>query len=320
MTTYSTNAGFSMATTAQQQAWVTEIGQGMLNIGLTQTGDTGQMAIPCTTVFGGATTTVYGYYMFRFNDALQGSAPIFFKIEVGVGSNVNIPLVYLTVGTGTNGSGTVTGVVMTRCAIYNNTGALTSLTLYISRFCYVPAQGFLSFAFKYGAVAGGLWTTWGGFLIYRSVNSSGAPTADSIHLLANSNNTVPSANFGTLQLINNNTSLAANNSTPIFVGTQWGAVPFSAASTSNFDPPAGLPQCFPIYQYLGSSTSSGYGMTNAAALAIQSEIGLFQTIKYQILGTTTLTYLSSGIPIGVSGGMSSPALAPGSYTLLTLWQ
>ena len=78
-------------------------------IGLVQTSDTGQ--IDTATVTRPITAITAGYETFRFNDSLQGIAPMFMKLEFGSGDNTPVtPAMWVTVGTGTDGAGTVTGI------------------------------------------------------------------------------------------------------------------------------------------------------------------------------------------------------------------
>jgi hypothetical protein len=66
--------------------------------GWVQTADTGQTT---TVVVNGS-----GYQVWRMNDALQSTSPVYIKVSWGT-SGV---LLFLTVGTGSNGTGTITGL------------------------------------------------------------------------------------------------------------------------------------------------------------------------------------------------------------------
>jgi hypothetical protein len=94
-------------------------------LGWVQTADTGQINL--TTVTRPlAANTVMGYEMWRMNDALQGTHPVFVKIEYGSGTGaINQFSVWLTIGTGSNGTGTITGTLFARTQITcGNTGAV----------------------------------------------------------------------------------------------------------------------------------------------------------------------------------------------------
>jgi hypothetical protein len=95
---------------ADFRAWGSGIAAQLAAIGLVQTANTGQ--INWTTVTKpGAGFTSAGYEIWRFNDALQATLPVFLKVDYCVGSAVTNPSMVLTVGTGTNGAGTITGQV-----------------------------------------------------------------------------------------------------------------------------------------------------------------------------------------------------------------
>jgi hypothetical protein len=98
---------------AGYRAWGTAVNAAIAASGLVQTSDTGQ--INWTTVTKPtAATTVKGYEIWRFNDSLQSTAPVFIKIEYSSGGNTsgNNQQLLFTVGTATNGAGTITGNTM----------------------------------------------------------------------------------------------------------------------------------------------------------------------------------------------------------------
>lgn len=83
----------------------TDIHNALAAIGLVQTADTGQVNLATVTKPLG-TNTVAGYEIWRFNDALQGTNPVFIKIEYGSnGANANTFGTWMTVGTSTDGAG-----------------------------------------------------------------------------------------------------------------------------------------------------------------------------------------------------------------------
>lgn len=89
------------------RAWGSAISAQFAAIGYVQTSDTGQ--INWTTVTDPGASTDAGYEVWRFNDSLQGSAPIFFKLYYGTGTTTNGPRLRVEVGTASNGSGTLSG-------------------------------------------------------------------------------------------------------------------------------------------------------------------------------------------------------------------
>jgi hypothetical protein len=113
-------------------------------MGLVQTGDTGQ--INWTTVLAPlAINTSQGYEIWRFADTMQATTPVFFKIEYGSGGAVNNPSLWLTVGSGSNGTGSLTGVTTIRRQFSSTVAATLPVTAHWSgdtnRFCFVWRAG-----------------------------------------------------------------------------------------------------------------------------------------------------------------------------------
>lgn len=98
------------------------------SIGWVQTADTGQ--IDWGTVTKPAQGTAAGYEIWRLDDALQATAPIFLKIEFGARSDGGWAL-WITIGTGSNGSGSLTGTTWTSGEQYGD-GDSGSKTMYVS--------------------------------------------------------------------------------------------------------------------------------------------------------------------------------------------
>jgi len=112
------------------RAWCVFLRDAVLN-GWVQTSDTGQMDFTTVTA-PGAANTKKGYIIVRMDDALQGSFPVYMRIDFGSGNVTNSPGIWLEIGTGSNGSGTITGSVFANGAtthIYtgsNGTGRTNS--------------------------------------------------------------------------------------------------------------------------------------------------------------------------------------------------
>lgn len=169
MTTQSWNTVITHTNDAQFRAWGSELSARLAAIGLVQTADTGQINWGSVTRPGASTAA--GYEIWRFNDSLQGSAPIFLKIEYGTGSSANTPGTWITVGTGSNGSGTITGTSTTRVQCSTNSNATNTVTNYQSYACAVDGLAWV--ATKFGYVIGKSST---GFAICRTCDATGAPT------------------------------------------------------------------------------------------------------------------------------------------------
>ncbi len=93
---------------ANTKIWGQGITTALDTVGNPKTADTGQ--VDWTTYNSAPSPATYpAYEIRRFNDSLQSAAPIFYKLELGAAGNAATPGVRLTVGTGSNGTGTVTG-------------------------------------------------------------------------------------------------------------------------------------------------------------------------------------------------------------------
>nr|WP_320132008.1 hypothetical protein [uncultured Holophaga sp.] len=152
------------------RTWGKWISDAFATVGLIKTSDSGQVdwssvAWPTTA------TTVAGYEIWRFNDSIQSAAPVFIKIEYGSGVNGgSYSGLWLTVGTGTDGAGTLTGVVSTRIVLSGDAINTTGLPSVISG--------------GTNQICGLLWHT--GcitvFAIERTHNSSGNDTSDGVQI------------------------------------------------------------------------------------------------------------------------------------------
>ena len=98
--------------------------------GWIQTADTGQTSnATFATIYNGTLNSSSGYQIWRMNDSLQGTYPVFIKIEFGCGSVSNTPAMWVTIGTGSNGTGTITGIVIARTQF--NAGLTASTVLIV---------------------------------------------------------------------------------------------------------------------------------------------------------------------------------------------
>ena len=96
-----------LADDATFRTWGSGIAAQFAAVGLVQTADTGQ--INWTTVARPGVGSYGGYEIWRFNDSFQATAPVFIKLEYGVGTAADRPALRITVCTSTNGAGTPAG-------------------------------------------------------------------------------------------------------------------------------------------------------------------------------------------------------------------
>lgn len=115
---------------ANFRAWGSSVNAKLASMGLVNTADTGQINWTTVTAAAG-TNTAQGYEIWRFADTLQATYPVFFKFEYGSGSAVNNPSIWLTVGSGSDGVGGLTGVLSVRRQ-FTFTATATAITAYWS--------------------------------------------------------------------------------------------------------------------------------------------------------------------------------------------
>jgi hypothetical protein len=308
MTTASTTNVISNANSAAFQAWYNEFTTALFtSIGITQTADTGQ--IGATAALPGTTQTSAGYVIGRFNDTAQATSPVFFKIEFGTGASVSVPMAWITVGQGSNGSGTLTGTLSARVPFLQQSVPLSTTTSYPSRFCWNATNGFLGVVFKIGAFTTN--AAQGGFMLFRDNNASGAATTTSVTLIANqSTAAASSSSFGAVQSYNyaNNVWLTLPSSTA--TAALWTFFPYALTTTTVGGQVQVAPAIF--------ATPVLYVSANLC-IGLITEIPVGNTVTMALVGSTSLTFLAVGIPFGGSQGVGNPGNTT-STGLLMLWQ
>lgn len=116
MSLYTFSVAPTNSTDANFRAWGSAISTGLSTAGWVKTADTGQ--IDWVNVLAPtAINTVQGYEIWRMNDALQSTYPVFIKLEYGSGTTVTYPFLAVTIGTGSDGAGNLTGQLSTRRAL-----------------------------------------------------------------------------------------------------------------------------------------------------------------------------------------------------------
>lgn len=273
------------------RTWGAEFHASLVSIGLTLTSDTGQ--INWTTVTrSAASNTTAGYEIWRFNDSLQSTTPIFLKIEFGTGATANQPLIWITIGNGSNGSGTLTGLTSARIATSNagstsyGVTVTSTVTTYTSRFVYNPTLGFFGFAWKIGAALTDACSA--AAFVFRSNDTTGAATSTSVSLLAGKSDTGTTTMYnGLLQTLNYTTGLLYP-SAGAFAQMGWYSThPFAltatlVGSTVDIDP---------VF-YLSPSINVAVGLGRA----LKSEVAMGTAVSATLVGSTAHTYVQIGCP------------------------
>ena len=314
MTTATTSTVLDQSSDAAFRVWVAEIiTQLVSTCGLTQTADTGQ--INTSTVTRAAINTAAGYVILRFNDTLQSTSPIFLKLEFGSGSATTTPQMWLTVATGSNGSGTLTGTSTTRCAVVNGQPATSSVTSYTSRFCYNSTYGVAWMAWKQNMNTTASTTGFaGGFFISRSNDATGAATSTDCMVITNSSTATGSggstSSFG--QCLNFPGALvtpATPSSAIIAASGITNGVPYNQLTTTQ----GGNSYSIPVYWLSGNAPQiSAY-----ISCVLNTETTVGSTFTEALVGSTSLTFLNCG---GMFGDMSFAATSANIIGFSPLWQ
>lgn len=153
--------------------WAQEIHDAITAAGWVQTADTGQVTI-ASMALPGTTSTAAGYLIYRMADSLQASYPCYLKVEPASSASATArPGLFLTVGTGTDGAGTLTGIVGTR------THLTTSVTETATQQHYSSGSTgrFAMFSGMTGSSASASNTFWY-WSVHRFFDENGDPSGD----------------------------------------------------------------------------------------------------------------------------------------------
>lgn len=195
------NSPRTATTEAGAREWIGAFLQGMLDAGFVQTSDTGQinpLTVPIT-----PTAVSTGYAMFRFDDALQATHPIYVKVEFQTSthniSGVEACAMFITVGRGSNGSGTITGVLLARTGVGATATPATTHGSVTTNYTHAASCGdgymiFMPFVndTRIGTASSSEPKQSSGFLIERSRDMAGNPTGDAVLVVIQKGSTASS--------------------------------------------------------------------------------------------------------------------------------
>ena len=281
MATATSNLVCDNSSLANFQAWTSAIYNAFVTTcGWVQTADTGQAANPIAAV----PSSAYVYWIFRANDTQASTLPIFVKVELGFSATA--PSIRMTVGAGSNGTGTITNIMtgFNATVISNNGNNLANqgATAYP---CYFSGDAgeFRMLLWVTNATAG-VTTHFG---IERSKDATGAKTTAYFTALfcssasnANSSNrrqqtTLSSLSVTTYETIWVTCGLSTNSNTAAFGGTV---------------------AAFPVFPVLGQVGNPMLGHM----VALAADVGDGATVTVASMYGSTHTYVSCK-----SGGTSS---------------
>jgi hypothetical protein len=247
-------------TDALFRSWGSAHSAALAAAGLVQTSDTGQ--INWVTVLKPAASAFGGYEIWRFADTLQATAPIFLKIEYGIGAAVaaTSAAIRVSIGTSTNGAGTLGGVTQVLDAAPNLGSASNSNTNAVSPsyICHPAAGGSLTMVFNAGGLTSPPAAPVAALVLDRTRDAAGAPTGVGATALWVRNITT-TATFVAMY--------GFNFSTP---GTVAASVPISAVPDATTMSGAGNFVCARQYGRIPTLVNVAAALTylNAEALAL----------------------------------------------------
>jgi hypothetical protein len=277
------------ANSADFRAWGSDLSASFANVGLVKTADTGQIDWVTVTrpVVG---NTAAGYEIWRFTDS-----SVYLKIEYGTGGGLASPGMWLTVGTGSSGSGTLTGTVSDRRIIHTSSSTLVSAGTNRQSFLVYKDGffGFFGYRFADGANNARFFAA-----VAKTTDSSGA--ADSRGATVYFNNSTGGLDGPVVQALNFQTATALTiNTDSSFVIVPMGIT----SSIIGVDT-----QCFLHWTALPLVLPNPY-----MATVITAEAPAGSTFSTTLVGTASRTYVAlDSIPTGARANLL--------YRLAMLWE
>lgn len=298
MTTASWSTVVDQSTDAGFRAWGSELSAKIALVGAVQTADTGQ--INWTTVTRAAVNTMAGYEIWR----LSGSA-LFLKIEYGSAGATASPAFNFTVGTGSNGSGTLTGQLSTRTLCTLNGSPNSLVTAFQSYLC--ATASFFGLAWKVSAgVAATLGCPFIHFCTGLTVDGAGAPTSIGFYTLRGFADSTTGPRSAALQTVRTAAPAVTRGQGSSYCVIP-GAPPTSSDGVNNqaylhwLDTPAVQPALY-------------------TATILQGELNIGNTVSLTLVGSTPHTYICienalSSTYVSHDSGNQGPKSA-----LIMLWE
>jgi hypothetical protein len=281
MTTATATAAFANSTDADFRAWGKEVSDNLQACGLVKHTDTGQ--INWATVTLPASNSSGGFEIYKFGDTLHATRPIYIKIEYGRNQS-SAPQMWVTIGSATNGSGTISTIVIARTACCDDsTGTPSAAVAKRSDYCVMASLGYAMVMFKRQARSGGATTPacWGFFAFWRSTDDNGDPDATGVNFMW-----LATTNTNTLGFNYTSYNFATGASGGVVGGGEYQAfVPWSLTSTLV----SGVPQKFKFYQTMPKATPCPY-----IFLYLNTEIVDGTEAGVSLVGSANYTFLLAG--------------------------
>lgn len=318
MTTSATFSVLDHTSDAGFRAWGAEFHGQLLACGLTLTADTGQ--INWTTVVRPAVNVQAGYEVWRFNDTLQSTTPVYLIFSFGTANAVANPKIWVTVCGATNGAGVAVGYnYQYQCGTGNyGTPPASTTSFYPSRFCYNATLGFFGFVWKIGGFnySSSTNAAYQSFFVFRSNNSAGAATGDTVNVLTSGGQQASTITSGAGVMSCMNFSQGTTYPLTPTLGQYWAFHPFMNTSTIAGNQLAVDPVFF---------MTPGVGISNSLSRGLISEIPMGSQVSLTLVGATAYNYIQVGCPFNSNTtvaytGLDASTQANPNIGLLMLWQ
>ncbi len=271
----------------------------------------------------GHTFTTAGTAVLGMPTVLTSGSPVVFRLDFGAGTSTAVPTYWITVGSGSNGSGTINGsagtTAMTAVACCTSSTPASATTAYTSYFCWNSTYSFAKVVSKNGA--GNSSTAFGGFYLFRTNDTTGAPTASGVIMLTNYYTASGSQiTTGQMQCATYGAGVISSIAPATLSSTAGGgwlaanpgvaaAAPFGLTSTLS----SGNVTIFPIMYLVGGVFSYSAFM----GVASLDDIPVGSTCSSAIIGSTALTFLAD--QLGMFGGQYLGNLNTSLLIPVTLW-
>jgi hypothetical protein len=300
MTTASWSTVLDQTSDAAFRTWGLELNTKFSAVGMVQTADTGQ--INWTTVTRAAViNTAAGYEIWKLS-----SGNLYFKIEYGTGNTQpTLPSLWLTTGTGSNGSGTLTGQLSTRTQVGKVATTIGSTsTNYQSYLC--ATANYFGLSWKIGsAITANMPRAF--MAVAQTVDSTG--TATSIGYFQTVNTT--SAAVPTYQ----NVATTAGVTGAAIAVNNYMLVPGVNGTPANSLDGAGNNQAFLWWFNILGTTPMTPLLHLGGVLATDLTLG--NTATMTLVGSTSHTYLNAALS---SIADASGQIAAASLGVIMMWE
>lgn len=281
-------------TDAEFRAWGLQLSTALQACGLVKTTDTGQ--VNWATVTRAGVSANAGYEIYRFDDPLQSTRPIFLRFDFGTAGTTSTPRLMFTIGTGTNGAGTITGTIQATTQVTRTTPPNASGTTYVT---HSVASGYFMLAWNMGGL-GVATTGYAALMIERVKDDAGTVVDEGLYgIWTASGSTLVGGAYSWA-------STAWVGGVPS--GTQIGCmIPAAITSTT-------VGSDVQVFRHFGTMPRLRCAM--GCLTYVNSEFSIGSTFSLALVGVTAHTYL----PLGVQGGTTAGVNATTAHVLAVLWE